>query len=59
MVPAPSGKQVRLELEDPVSLKTIRAFKNRTVPHMNEYWCIPPKENPDFIAHMEDVLDEY
>lgn len=26
---------------------------------MNEYWCIPPKENADFIAHMEDILDVY
>ncbi len=26
---------------------------------MNEYWCIPPKESPDFIAHMEDVLEVY
>lgn len=26
---------------------------------MNEYWCIPPKENEDFIAHMEDILDVY
>ena len=26
---------------------------------MNEYWCIPPKGNADFIAHMEDILDVY
>ncbi len=26
---------------------------------MNEYWRIPPKENVDFIAHMEDILDVY
>ena len=26
---------------------------------MNEYWCISPKENADFIAHMEDILDVY
>ena len=26
---------------------------------MNEYWRIPPKENADFIAHMEDILDVY
>lgn len=26
---------------------------------MNEYWCIPPKENADFIVHMEDILDVY
>lgn len=26
---------------------------------MNEYWCIPPKENATFVACMEDVLDVY
>lgn len=24
---------------------------------MNEHWRIPQKENPNFIAHMEDMLD--
>lgn len=24
---------------------------------MNGHWRIPQKENPDFIAHMEDILD--
>ena len=22
-------------------------------------WCIPPKQNADFVAHMEDVLEVY
>ncbi len=26
---------------------------------MNEYWCIPPKENATFVARMEDILDIY
>ena len=26
---------------------------------MNEYWCIPPEDDADFVAHMEDVLDVY
>lgn len=26
---------------------------------MNNYWCIPKKDDPDFIACMEDVLDVY
>ena len=26
---------------------------------MNDYWCIPPKENAEFIATMEDILDIY
>lgn len=26
---------------------------------MNDYWCIPPKENAEFVACMEDILDVY
>jgi len=26
---------------------------------LNEYWCIPPKQNAEFVACMEDVLDVY
>ena len=26
---------------------------------MKTYWCIPPKQDADFIAHMEDVIDVY
>lgn len=26
---------------------------------MNDYWCIPSKEDADFVACMEDVLDVY
>ena len=26
---------------------------------MKEMWCIPPKQNADFVAHMEDVLAVY
>lgn len=26
---------------------------------MNDYWCIPPKEDAEFAACMEDVLDVY
>ena len=26
---------------------------------MNDYWCIPLKEDADFVACMEDVLDVY
>lgn len=28
-------------------------------PHKNDYWCIPPKENAEFVACMEDILDVY
>ena len=26
---------------------------------MNDYWCIPSKEDADFVACMEAVLDIY
>ena len=26
-------------------------------PHLNEYWCIPSKQNAEFFAYMEDVLE--
>jgi hypothetical protein len=28
-------------------------------PHLRECWCIPPKQNAEFVAAMEDVLDVY
>jgi hypothetical protein len=33
--------------------------KNELQPHLNEYWCIPPEQNAEFVANMEDVLDVY
>lgn len=33
--------------------------RNQLRPHLNEYWCIPPEEDADFVAHMEDILDLY
>ncbi len=35
------------------------AKKNELQPHRNAYWCIPPKENAEFVACMEDILDIY
>lgn len=26
---------------------------------MNDYWCIPSKEDAEFVAYMEDVPDVY
>ena len=26
---------------------------------MNDYWCIPSKEDVDFVAYIEDILDVY
>jgi DDE superfamily endonuclease len=33
--------------------------KNELKPHLNKYWCIPPKQSAEFVACMEDVLDVY
>jgi len=33
--------------------------RNEVRPHLNEYWCIPPEADADFVAHMEDILDQY
>ena len=35
------------------------AEKNVLKPHLNNYWCIPPKQSAEFVACMEDVLDVY
>ena len=28
-------------------------------PHLKKMWCIPPKQNAEFVARMEDVLEVY
>jgi len=33
--------------------------KNELKPHLRQCWVIPPKEDADFVAAMEDVLDVY
>ena len=50
----------RIVLDTPVSREAIRrALKNKLRPHKNDYWCIPSKDDAEFIACMEDVLDVY
>ena len=34
-------------------------MKNDLRPHLNAYWCIPPEEDAEFVANMEDILDVY
>lgn len=54
--------QMMAVLEDiPLSRATIgrTLSKNELRPHLNEYWCIPPQEDAEFVAHMEDILDIY
>lgn len=33
--------------------------RNELRPHLNKYWCIPPENDSDFVAAMEDVLEVY
>lgn len=48
-------------LEDSLGRATVGRVMKRNVirPHLNSYWCIPPKEDADFVANMEDILDVY
>ena len=71
--PAPKGRvrwtlsllynqmMVVLENEISISRATIgrTLVKNDLRPHLNEYWCIPPSEDAEFVANMEDILDVY
>ena len=40
-------------------LSSSDAEKNVLKPHLNKYGCIPPKQNAQFVACMEDILDVY
>lgn len=54
--------QMMVVLEDvSISRSTIgrTLVKNDLRPHLNEYWCIPPEEDAEFVANMEDILDVY
>lgn len=48
-------------LEENLSRATIGRVmqRNELKPHLSSYWCIPPKEDADFVANMEDILDVY
>ena len=48
-------------LEEPISRSTVcRILKRNEIrPHLTEYWCIPPEEDAEFVANMEDILDLY
>lgn len=49
------------DMEITLSRSTIgRVLKRNALhPHLSEYWCIPPKDDAEFVANMEDVLDVY
>ena len=54
-------EEMSVVLEDRLSRATIGRIlqKNEIKPHLNDYWCIPPNEDADFVAAMEDILDVY
>jgi len=37
----------------------VKFLKNEIKPWRKKMWCIPPKENAEFVCNMEDVLDVY
>lgn len=53
-------ERIRVELDIPIGKNTIRRVsKNDLQLHRNGYWCILPRENAEFEACMEDILDIY
>jgi len=40
-------------------MRTADAKKNTLKPHLKDQWVIPPEQNADFVAAMEDVLEVY
>ncbi|MHC1733386.1 MAG: IS630 family transposase [Bacteroidales bacterium] len=55
------NKMVQLEYVNELSYETERQVlvENELKPWLREEWCIPPKENAQFVYRMEDVLDVY
>ena len=56
-----ADKMVQLEYANELSYETVRQVlaENELKPWLREEWCIPPKENAQFVYRMEDVLDVY
>ena len=54
-------EEMAVILETKLSRSTIgRILQNNDLrPHLSEYWCIPPQEDAEFVAAMEDILDIY
>ena len=54
-------KESAVILEEKLSRASIGRVmqRNELKPHLTSYWCIPPSEDGDFVAAMEDVLDIY
>lgn len=56
-----ASEMVRLEYIEQVSHMTVAHVmrENELKPWLKEEWCIPPKQNAEFVYHMEDVLEVY
>ncbi len=56
-----ADKVVELEYVDSISHETVRQIlkKNELKPWKKEGWVIPPEQNGNFVAQMEQVLDVY
>jgi transposase len=56
-----ASEMIRLEYIEEVSHTTIHHVmqENELKPWLREEWCIPPKQNAEFVYHMEDVLEVY
>ena len=53
-------KESKVILDTLVGREAIcNALKNKLRPHKNDYWCIPAKEDLEFIACKEDIFDVY
>lgn len=56
-----ASEMVRLEYVEEISHETVRQVMkdNELKPWLKKEWCIPPKQNAEFVYHMEDVLEVY
>jgi len=51
---------VELEVVDSISVDTVRRVQKKELkPWLKLMWCIPPKQDSEFIAAMEQVLTVY
>ncbi|MCL0093472.1 IS630 family transposase [Dehalococcoidia bacterium] len=56
-----ADKVVELGIVDTLSYETVRRTlkKGELKPHLRKSWVIPPEQNAEFVARMEDVLELY
>jgi hypothetical protein len=55
-----ADKAVELNYIDSISHETVRRILKKEIkPWQREEWIIPPKQNGNFVANMEKVLEVY